>query len=198
MINNQIEKSFIQCIKEHIDAFNLLNVLLPDFQKAVDICVIALSRGNKLMFCGNGGSAADAQHLSAEFVGRFIHDRKALAAISLTTDTSALTCVGNDYGFHEIFSRQVEGIGLKGDVLIAISTSGRSQNVVQAVTTAQNMKITTIALTGSTSSELSEAADVVLHASSQKTALIQEIHIFLGHMLCLCVEEKLLQTGGLN
>ena len=154
-------------------------------------CGDALMHGHKLLLCGNGGSAADAQHIAAEFVGRFLQDRKALPAIALTTDTSSLTAIANDYGFDRVFSRQVEGLGAAGDVLIAISTSGRSPNIVAAAEQARRQQITVIALTGEAPSALAELADVVLAVPSGYTPHIQQAHITLLHVLCELVERQL-------
>lgn len=188
----EIEKSFFNAaVDENISTAHRLKKLYPDLAAAVRICTNALADGCKIIFCGNGGSAADSQHLSAEFVGRFLKERKALAAISLATDTSALTCIGNDYDFSKIFSRQLEGIGNAGDVLIGISTSGNSENVIRATQVAKEMQILTIIFTGENPSKLSELSDVCLHVPSKVTARIQEAHILLGHILCASVENRL-------
>ncbi len=149
----------------------------------------ALKCGKKIMVCGNGGSAADAQHFAAEFVGRFEKERRSLPAIALTTDTSALTAIANDYSFDVIFSRQIEGLGNEGDVLIAISTSGNSRNIIEAVQTARAKKINTIALTGKDGGKIKDLADCVFIAKSEKTAHIQEAHIFLLHAVSEAVEK---------
>jgi len=151
----------------------------------------ALARGNKVMFCGNGGSAADSQHLAAELVGRYRRNRPGWAALALTVDTSALTAIGNDFGFDEVFSRQVEALGRPGDVLIAISTSGRSPNVLRAVETARARGLKTIGLAGRDGGPLAALVDVALVVPSDDTARVQECHITLGHILCDLVEEAL-------
>jgi D-sedoheptulose 7-phosphate isomerase len=151
----------------------------------------ALARGNKVLLCGNGGSAADAQHIAAEFVGRFLKDRRALPAIALTTDSSNLTAIGNDYGFDQVFSRQVVALGAEGDVLIAISTSGRSPNIVAAAAAAREASVTVIALTGAAKSALADMADVALAVPSDYTPHIQQAHISLLHILCELVEQQL-------
>ncbi len=153
-----------------------------------------LRRGGKLLFVGNGGSAADAQHLAAEFVNRFQRDRQALAAIALTTDTSILTSIGNDAGFDQVFSRQVEALGRPGDLLVAISTSGSSPNVLRAVERARALGLATVALTGGSGGDLAATAEDVFVVRSRETPRIQETHITLGHVLCALVED--LVTGG--
>jgi D-sedoheptulose 7-phosphate isomerase len=151
----------------------------------------ALARGNKVLLCGNGGSAADAQHIAAEFVGRFLKDRRALPAIALTTDSSNLTAIGNDYGFEQVFSRQVAALGVSGDVLIAISTSGKSPNILAAAQVARDARISVIGLTGAAKSALAELSDVALAVPSTYTPHIQQAHISLLHILCELVEQQL-------
>ena len=151
----------------------------------------ALRRGNKVMFCGNGGSAADSQHLAAELVGRYRRNRPGLAALALTVDTSALTAIGNDFGFEEVFSRQVEALGQPGDVLVAISTSGRSPNVLRAVDAARALGLKTVGLVGRDGGQLAGLVDLALVVPSEDTARIQECHITLGHILCDLVEGEL-------
>lgn len=151
----------------------------------------ALARGNKILLCGNGGSAADAQHIAAELMGRFKLERKALAAIALTTDTSALTAIANDYDFSDVFARQVEGLGRAGDVLIAISTSGNSANTVKAAQAAKAQDMVVIALTGESGGVLAAIADHLLAVPSSETSHIQEMHIAVGHMICALVESSL-------
>lgn len=167
-----------------------------DFEALAESTASLLSRtffeGGKLLLCGNGGSAADAQHLAAEFVVRFRRHRRGLPAISLTTDASALTAIGNDYDFSQVFSRQVEALGRPGDILIAISTSGNSANVIEAVKSAKENGLTVIVFTGSNDSELSAAADILFAIPSTNTARIQEAYLFLGHMLCEWIECNLI------
>jgi D-sedoheptulose 7-phosphate isomerase len=158
--------------------------------KAVNCCVKALKSGGKLMFAGNGGSAAEAQHFSAEMVGRFLTERKPLASVALSTDTSALTAIGNDYGYDQVFSRQVEALGRSGDVLIVLSTSGRSKNILAAMRAAAALGVATIALTGREPREMGALADVVLNVPSSDTPQIQEGHLILGHLLCGLVETQ--------
>lgn len=151
----------------------------------------AIRAGGKIMFCGNGGSAADAQHLAAELLGRYLVNRRALPAIALTTDSSALTAIANDFGFDEVFSRQVQGLGRPGDVLVAISTSGNSPNILQAVQAAREIGIVAIGLTGSAGGRMADLCDVCLRVPSAHTPRIQEMHIAVGHMLCELVEADL-------
>ena len=158
--------------------------------KAVDCCVNALKSGGKLMFAGNGGSAAEARHFSAEMVGRFLTERKPLASVALSTDTSALTAIGNDYGYDQVFSRQVEALGRSGDVLIVLSTSGRSKNILAAMRAAAALGVATIAFTGREPREIGALADVVLNVPSSHTPQIQEGHLILGHLLCGLVETQ--------
>jgi len=151
----------------------------------------ALRRGGKILFFGNGGSAADAQHLSAEFVNRFLRERGALAAMALTTDTSALTAIGNDLGFDQIFARQVAALGRPGDVVVAISTSGNSPNVLKGVEAARRLGCITVGLTGGSGGQLTGIVDEVFVVPSNETPRIQETHITLGHIICQMVDEEL-------
>jgi len=180
-----------QAINEHIDLFRQLVFLEPNLRLAASRCAVAIRNKRKVMFVGNGGSAADAQHLAAELVGRLINDRRPLAGLALTTDTSALTCVGNDYGFDELFARQVEGLGNAGDVLIVISTSGNSPNVVKAVAAAKAGDIYVVGFLGRNGGVLLDQVDVPIVVAHEKTARIQEVHIFLGHLLCQFIEQEL-------
>lgn len=162
--------------------------LLEQISREVLKCFKA---GRKLLLCGNGGSASDSQHIAAEFVGRFKRDRQALPAIALTTDSSILTAVGNDYGFDEIFSRQVEALGQKGDLLIAISTSGNSENVLRAVRAAKAKEMVTIGMSGSSGGKLKSEVDLCYLAASQETPHIQEVHITALHAISEVVEDVL-------
>ena len=184
-------------IKDHISAsIDAKTVLLNDqsmlaeIQKVANFCVEALNRGNKIIFAGNGGSAADSQHLAAEFVSRFNFDRPGLASIALTTDTSMLTAIGNDYGYEKLFSRQLQANGQAGDVFFGISTSGNSANIVAAVEMAKTMDVHTIAMCGQ-SGKLPTMCDFTLMAPSTSTPTIQECHIVIGHIICGIVEEVL-------
>lgn len=161
-------------------------------EQAVDVCVQALQKGGKLLFAGNGGSAAESQHFAAELVGRFLKERQPLAAIALNTDTSALTAIGNDYGYEQVFVRQVQALGQPGDVLIGLSTSGRSKNLVLAFEAAHAKGLQTIALTGRDPRDLGARSTVVLNMPSDQTPQIQEGHLIIGHLLCGLIEERLL------
>ena len=156
-----------------------------------DIIVDALQKGNRIYFCGNGGSAADAQHLAAEFSGRFYTDRKALPAEALHCNTSYLTAVANDYSFDVVYSRLIEGIGQTGDVLVGLSTSGNSSNIVKAFITAKEKGITTVGFTGTSGGKMKEASDFLINVPSSDTPRIQESHIMIGHIICQLVEENL-------
>ncbi|MBN2061471.1 MAG: D-sedoheptulose 7-phosphate isomerase [Deltaproteobacteria bacterium] len=157
--------------------------------------VLAFTNDRKLMICGNGGSAADAQHIAAEFVNRFVLERPPLPAIALTTDTSVITSIGNDYTFDDIFAKQIKAIGIEGDILLLISTSGNSPNIVSAIKTAKDNEIYTIALTGGDGGKAKGLADSTLIVKSEATARIQECHIFASHLICQLVDYILFQQG---
>jgi D-sedoheptulose 7-phosphate isomerase len=159
--------------------------------EAASLIISCLQSGSKLLFFGNGGSAADAQHLAAEFVGRFVRERAALPALALTTDSSILTAVGNDYGFDQVFARQIQALARPGDVAVAISTSGNSPNVLEGMKAAKKGKLKTIGLTGKNGGALSKEADLTITIASTSTAKIQECHIAVGHLLCELTEEGL-------
>jgi len=178
-------------LQEHLALFRSLSGLAEATERVADAVVYALRNGNKLMLCGNGGSAADSQHLAAEFTGRFVKDRKPLAALALSTDSSALTCIANDYSFDEVFARQVLALGRSGDCLLAISTSGNSRNITRAVEAARMIGIRTIGLLGRDGGLLRGICDLALVVPSPTTARIQESHIFMGHTLCAMVESRL-------
>ncbi|MGP8199848.1 MAG: D-sedoheptulose 7-phosphate isomerase [Limisphaerales bacterium] len=163
----------------------------PAIVEAAALVAGCLRSGGKILLCGNGGSAADAQHLAAEFVGRFILDRPALPAVALTTDSSILTAVGNDYGFEQIFSRQIQALGRPGDVAIGISTSGHSPNIIAAMREARNKGLKSIGLAGKDGGALAKHVDVPIIIASQNTARIQECHITVGHLICELVEKDL-------
>jgi D-sedoheptulose 7-phosphate isomerase len=168
--------------------------LLDTARKIADVIAGALRGGNKLLIAGNGGSAADAQHIAAEIVGRYKKDRPAYAAIALTTDTSALTAIGNDYGFEQVFARQVEGLGKRGDVLLALTTSGRSPNILAALKAARQQGLVTIGFTGAKGTALSASCDHLLLAPSEDTAVIQQIHMAFAHGICEVIEQTLMQA----
>jgi phosphoheptose isomerase len=185
-------KEFIESEFRNISCnFINLQALSPQIEKVSDICIEALKNGHKIMFCGNGGSAADSQHLAAELVGRYKINRPAMNALALTVDTSILTAVGNDYGYDTIFERQVEGIGKSGDVLIGLSTSGNSKNVLAAFELAKKMGILTVAMTGHSGGKMKELADYAINVPSDVTNNIQEMHIAVGHLLCGVIENEL-------
>ena len=171
----------------------LLRSYVGQIKEIADLIIDCLKRGGKVILCGNGGSAADAQHIAAEFIGRFKRDRTALAAISLTTNTSVLTSLANDYGYDVIFSKQVEALAQKNDILIGISTSGKAKNVSLALKLAKKINIKTVALTGGDGGELAKLADVSFIVPSSITARIQEAHITVGHIICELVEQVLCQ-----
>jgi D-sedoheptulose 7-phosphate isomerase len=167
----------------------------PELRRTIEtvarLCVSSLRAGNKVLIAGNGGSAADAQHIAAEFVSRFYFDRPGLAAIALTTDTSALTAIGNDYGFERLFSRQVEALGRSGDVFIGISTSGNSPNVLAALNECRTRGIVTVGFTGQGGGKMTALCDHCLRMPSGETPKIQEGHIVVGHIICGLVEREM-------
>lgn len=182
---------FLRNLAEHRALFDTLDPLAPLVVQAGSLAAQALQAGHKLMFCGNGGSAADSQHLAAELTGRFVRDRRPLAALALSTDSSALTCIANDYTFDEVFARQVVALGRRGDVLVAISTSGQSRNVVRAVEEARALGIIVVGFLGHDGGVLRGLCDVAIVVPSPVTARIQEAHILIGHTLCGQIEEAL-------
>lgn len=177
-----------QC-NEIAAGFSALKALAPSVEAAARLWIDALRNGGKVLFCGNGGSAADAQHLAAELTGRYEMNRPAMAGIALTTDTSALTAIANDFGYDTVFSRQVEALGRKGDVLYAISTSGNSPNVVLAAEKAKAAGMSVVAVTGTNAGKLGAIADVTLNVPAKRTCHVQEMHIAIGHMICFLAEK---------
>lgn len=171
-----------------MDAMAADAALSEVIQRAAAACIEALQRGNKILFAGNGGSAADSQHLAGELVSRFAYDRPGLPAFALTTDTSVLTAIGNDYGYEKLFSRQVQAVGAKGDVLVAFSTSGRSPNILAALREARARGLFTIGMTGLRGDAMAADCDCLVKVPSAETPKIQEGHITLGHILCGLVE----------
>jgi D-sedoheptulose 7-phosphate isomerase len=179
-------------LRQHIEIFDaLLNNCGPQIEECSTVILDTVSRGGKILICGNGGSAADAQHIAAEFVGRYETERRALPAIALTTDTSALTAVANDYSFERIFARQVEALARPGDCLIAISTSGKSPNVIAAVMVARNLGCSVVGMTGAKGKKLASLCDASLMVPSDRTARIQECHITVAHIWCELVDEAI-------
>jgi D-sedoheptulose 7-phosphate isomerase len=191
-IQSRISQNFIESIEEKKKA---QAALVASIAEAIQTMVTSLQSGNKILACGNGGSAADAQHFSAELLNRFERERHPLAALALTTDTSTLTSIGNDYDFAQIFSKQIKGLGQEGDVLLAISTSGNSANVIDAVNVAQEKKMRVIGLTGGSGGALSATLrpeDTLISVPSKKTARIQEVHLLCLHCFCDGIDAVLL------
>lgn len=185
------EKLLYEAIQDHINLTNQIKNELPYLiSQIANKILLALENRNKIILFGNGGSAADAQHIAAEFTGRFVKERKGLSAIALTTDTSALTAIGNDYGFDFIFSRQVEAIANQGDVLIGISTSGNSVNVLKALEKGKEFNCVTVSFTGKDGGLISKISDINVNINNNVTARIQEMHILVGHLLCMLIDEK--------
>ncbi|MCD4781406.1 MAG: D-sedoheptulose 7-phosphate isomerase [Candidatus Omnitrophica bacterium] len=171
-----------------------LSVNLESIEKCVKSMVKALKRKKKILIFGNGGSAADSQHIAAEFIGRFLKERQSLPAIALTTDTSIITALGNDYGFDVIFARQIEGLGQKGDIAIGISTSGNSQNVIKGITQAGKQGLLTVSLTGCHGGKLAKLTDISIIVPSNMTPRIQETHACIAHIICDLVECEFYQN----
>lgn len=185
-MNNLLSNS----LQEHIATMQqLLQSGLPKIEESGRLICAALTGGNKVLICGNGGSAADAQHIAAELIGYYESKRRSWPAIALTTDTSALTAVSNDLGFEHVFARQVAGLAQSGDVLIAISTSGKSKNVIRAVEAAKERSCRTIALVGASAETLGSLCDVIVTVPSSRTSRIQEAHIAIGHLWCELVDQ---------
>ncbi|HKU74376.1 MAG TPA: D-sedoheptulose 7-phosphate isomerase [Pyrinomonadaceae bacterium] len=177
-------------LQEHLATIqHLLESSVPSIERSGRMICDALTSGRKILLCGNGGSAADAQHIAAELVGCYEKQRRSWPAVALTTDTSALTAVSNDLGYEQVFARQVAGLAQPGDVLIAISTSGKSPNVLQAAERARELGCKTIALTGAISEPLGSLCDVVMAVPSRRTARVQEAHITIGHLWCEMVDQ---------
>ncbi|RDU56611.1 D-sedoheptulose 7-phosphate isomerase [Helicobacter sp. MIT 99-5507] len=186
-------KDFIQSeFFSHIDtAQSTLKLLVDDISKACDIMIKALKAGNKIMVCGNGGSAADSQHFAAELSGRYKLNREAISCVALSTDTSAITAIGNDFGFEFIFSRQVEALAKYGDVLLAISTSGNSANIIKAVNVAKSKGCSVVGLSGKGGGELNACCDLNIVIPSSNTPRIQEMHLIIEHTICDILEREL-------
>ena len=178
-----------KCLNEHIEVAKKLKDLLPLIEDSAKYCIESLKNGGRVLICGNGGSAADAQHIAAELSGRFKKERKALAGVALSVDSSALTAIGNDYGFEKIFSRQVEALGREGDILIAISTSGNSKNVIEAAKKAKELGLKVITLSGRDGGKIKDLSDINIIVPSFNTPRIQEMHTTIGHMLCAIIDE---------
>ena len=189
MVNDKIR----QIIRESVDVKNKVihdTAILETIDDVATGMVTALKNGNRIYFCGNGGSAADAQHLAAEFSGRFYLDREALPAEALHCNTSYITAVGNDYGYDLVYARLIKGIGLEGDFLVGLSTSGNSENIIKAFEVAREKGIITVGFTGETGGKLKDLCDHLINVPSKNTPRIQESHIMLGHIICQLVEEQ--------
>lgn len=182
------KKIFLKNIAEHIDLIERLNNIQDRVYKAAEIMAETLRSGGRIFLCGNGGSAADAQHMAAELSGRYLRERKALDAVALNTNISAITAIGNDYSFDDVFARQVEAHGRNGDILLAISTSGNSINILQAVKKAKEIGLTTIGLTGESGGKIGEITDLLLDVPSSSTPRVQEIQLLIEHSICEIIE----------
>lgn len=177
---------------EHLKVMESLKVLLVDINLVADYCSQAIDNGNKIFFCGNGGSASDSQHLATELIGRFKNNRRPLAALALSADSTAISCIANDFGYQHIFSRQLEGLAKKGDILFAISTSGNSENVINCVKKSNEIGVKSFGLLGGDGGQLLNYCDKSLVVSETKeTARIQEAHIFIGQVICRIIETNL-------
>ena len=188
-----MEKKIRSAIELHISAAQALPAQWPLIGQIASAVAGALRKGGKVLICGNGGSAADSQHIAAELVGRFKLERRALAALALTTDTSILTCLANDYSFDKVFERQVEAHGRKGDVLIGLSTSGASQNVLKAFKKAREMGLLTVGFLGGDGGVIKTECDLALVIGSSDTPRVQEMHILAAHIICGLVEESIVK-----
>ncbi|UCC94956.1 MAG: D-sedoheptulose 7-phosphate isomerase [Candidatus Omnitrophota bacterium] len=186
-----MEKLIQESIKKHKEAVNLLEANHKALQEIASLFIATLKKKGKIIFMGNGGSAADAQHLAAEFVGRFNRERNPLPALALSTNTSTITAVSNDFGFEDIFLRQIEALGAPQDLVVGISTSGQSLNIIKAVQRAKELGMKTVGFLGKDGGDLKEIIDVSLIIPSFDTPRIQEIHILVGHIICAIVEERL-------
>ncbi|MCB9983281.1 MAG: D-sedoheptulose 7-phosphate isomerase [Rhodospirillales bacterium] len=192
MTTFDLEKFWISEAHEHEDvAEKTFATLQNHFEQMLNACLQSIEGGGKILFFGNGGSAADAQHLATELTVRYVNDRAPIPAIALTTDTSTLTAIGNDFGFDDLFARQVDALGKKRDVAIGISTSGNSSNILKGLKMARDRGLTTVGLSGRDGGKMRDVCDILLIVPSNTTARIQEMHIMLGHMLCGALEKKL-------
>ena len=180
-----------QEFESHLETINnVINNMEDDIETASAIIVDALKNGNKVLLCGNGGSAADAQHIAAELTGRYKTERRGLPGIALTTDTSALTAIGNDYGYDRVFDRQVESLAKKGDVIIGISTSGNSKNIINALNLGQELGCKTVGFSGRDGGDMNNVCDINLVVPSDNTPRIQEMHILFGHTICQIIDNN--------
>lgn len=187
-----MKNSIIAELKESIETKNqVIKCLVPQIEQATKLMIEALKAGNKVFFFGNGGSAADAQHLAAELIGRYRKDRRSLPAIALTTDTSIITSISNDYGYEVIFAKQIEGLAKSGDVAVGLSTSGNSRNVIVALEKAKELGCKTIGFLGCDGGKIAEIVDTAITVPSRVTARIQESHITIGHIVCGLIENEM-------
>lgn len=194
MKKTDLKSNLIKSIQESAQTVQNTAKLIPEIEKSIDLIIKCLSKGNKIVLFGNGGSAADAQHIAAELIGRFKLERQSYPAIALTTDTSCITALSNDYSFDVVFSRQCESLVQKGDVVIGISTSGNSKNVFKGLQTAKKKGAVTIGLLGSRGGSISKLVDVPLVVASSSTPRIQEAHRTIYHVICEQVEKKMMKT----
>ena len=193
-MKDRLDQSIREQIREtarNLDAMASDDQLVGQIASVAAACVASLGNGHKVLFAGNGGSAADAQHLAGELVSRFAYDRPGLSAFALTTDSSVLTAIGNDYGYERLFARQVEAVGSAGDVFFGISTSGRSPNVLNALDTARVKGLITVGMTGDAGGQMPGRCDYLLRVPSQSTPRIQEGHIAIGHVICQIIEAQM-------
>ena len=186
-------KKILAIWDEHLEVAKALTTLAGDVSKVADLIYSSLAEGGQLLIAGNGGSAADAQHISAELTGRFLRERRPLRAIALHANTSALTAVGNDYGFEHVFARELTAHARRGDVLLAISTSGNSPNILRAIEAARQCGVAVIGLTGESGGKMRAACDLCLCVPSKSTPRIQEMHVTIGHTICELIEERLME-----
>lgn len=187
---NKMNPKIVSAIKSHLAAAEKMAALAPEIERAASALSGVIASGGKILVCGNGGSAADSQHIAAELVGRFKKERRAIAAIALTTDTSIITCLSNDYGFERVFERQVEALGRRGDALIAISTSGGSANVLKAAKKARELGLFTLGLLGRGGGSIKPACDLALVIEETDTPRIQEMHLLCAHIICELIEDS--------
>jgi len=191
------EKSLVAYLEKHQNTIDIVKKhMLSEIITCAQKISLVLKRGNKVLIMGNGGSAADSQHFAAELVGRFLMERKGLPAVALTTDSSILTAVGNDYGFDEVFSRQVEALALPGDVVIGISSSGNSKNVLRAINKAKELECVTVGLLGRDGGAIGKLVDLSLTVAAQETPHIQEAHVTIIHLLCDLIEKEVFDSGA--
>tara|TARA_B100001248_G_C27396866_1_gene466180 strand:+ start:4495 stop:5061 length:567 start_codon:yes stop_codon:yes gene_type:complete len=188
-----MKDTIISYLNKASDNYKALESESDNIETVTKLMLQALKNKNKIIFCGNGGSAGDSQHLAAELMGRYKIDRNPLPAIALTVDTSAITSIGNDYGYDKVFSRQLEGIGEKGDVLVGISTSGESKNVLEAIKASKKLSITSVCLTGNRETEMTKLSDYSIKTPSKETNHIQEMHITVGQLMCGIIESELFE-----